>query len=44
MKIFAAFVKKNLKKNISKIKIAVKLETIFILQENIEVLHIPHAI
>ena len=38
------FVKKNLKINIWKIKNIVKLEIIFIIQENIEVLDIAYVI
>ena len=40
----AIFVKKNLKINLQKIKNFVKLGTIVIIQENIEVLHIEHVI
>ena len=38
------FVKKNLKINIWKIKIIVKFEIIFIVQDNIEVLRIAYVI
>ena len=37
------FVKKNLKINMLKIKNIVKLETIVIIQENIELLHIAYV-
>ena len=40
----ATFVKKNLKINMLKIKNIVKLGTIFIIQENIEVLRIVYVI
>ena len=38
------FVKKNLKKNISKIKNIIKLEIIVIMQENIEMLGMVYVI
>ena len=44
MQKYVVFVKKNLKKNISKIKNIIKLEIIPIIQQNIEVLLIAHVI
>ena len=44
MQKYVVFVKKNLKKNISKIKNIIKLDIIPIIQQNIEVLLIAYVI
>ena len=44
MQTSVAFVKTDLKKNISKIKNIITLEIIVIMQVNIEVLHVAYAI